>query len=71
MVLGIKSLKIGEDMDDDSENLEGIMVEEHIKGKYDCLEFILSTIEKKRIYKYWRREVTVKLLGRRIGHKTL
>lgn len=42
-------------MEDDLEDLKGIMVEEYTEGKYDCSEFILSKLEKKRIHKIANR----------------
>ncbi|KAK2378394.1 zinc ion binding / nucleic acid binding protein [Trifolium repens] len=50
---------------------EGIKVEEHMVGGYDCPAFVLSKVEEKRIYRPWKRGVIVKLLGRRIGYKAL
>ncbi|CAI8594615.1 unnamed protein product [Vicia faba] len=64
-----------EENQDDSESIEGefgeIRVEEELIGGYECPNFIFSEEEEKRIQKPWRRDVIVKLLGKRIGYKVL
>ncbi|XP_058758250.1 uncharacterized protein LOC131631474 [Vicia villosa] len=48
-----------------------ITIEEERIGGYECPKFIFSAAEKERMQRPWRRGVIVKLLGRRIGYKTL
>ncbi|MCH85434.1 cysteine proteinase [Trifolium medium] len=49
----------GEEEEEDA----GMKVEENNIGEYACPEFVFSKLEKKRIYRPWRRGVIVKLLG--------
>lgn len=48
-----------------------IDIEEKKVGSYDCPSFVLSSTKETRIREPWKFGVIVKLLGHRIGFKTL
>lgn len=59
MVMGTMSLDLSYEGDSDNDeelmvesanDLDGMNMEEHVEGKYDCPEFILSKHEEKRIH---------------------
>ncbi|CAI8594282.1 unnamed protein product [Vicia faba] len=57
--------------DTDMNEIEGMQVVEEMIGGYECPAFTLTETKKKQIYHPWKRCVIVKLLGRKIGYKTL
>lgn len=53
------------------EEANRICIEEHKVGGYNCPEFELYVMEEKRIEKTWKKGTIIKILGRKIGYKTL
>lgn len=48
-----------------------ISIVEKKRGMYDCPVLLLSEKDEKRIHKPWKKGITVKLLGHKIGYKVL
>ena len=60
-----------EEMAEIKEEANKICIEEHKVGGYECLEFMSSVMEEKRIVKPWEKGNIIKMLGRKIGYKAL
>lgn len=78
IVAGRRSDDIEEENDinqDGAESTEDeygdIRVEKGLIGGYECPNFIFSEKEEACIQRPWKRGVIVKLLGKKIGYKTL